>query len=417
MTLERNSVLLHTKKQVNSIKRAAGSGIGWCLPALLMISLWVGTSASGCSRIAAIFADDDQKPSSKTDSEQQQNEPGDKPKHPHPRAQVASFDKPVSLFGDLPMRAAAEYAARAATSLTQHTFAEDGVDSDPKISRDGEFMVFASTRHHNNPDIYRKNIDGVAITQITGDPAADVQPAISPDASRIAFASNRTGNWDIWIVELDGRRPVQVTSGPQDEVHPSWSPDGQRLIYCSLAPHGQWELWVVDAIAGGKRKFVGYGLFPEWAPDGDTILYQRARERGSRWFSIWTMELVDDEPLYPTEIASSPDYSLIAPSWSHTGEKVAFGAIAKTQGAATDATVEQADILIVNRDGTGRIPLTDGFSANFSPAWSPDGRLFFTSRRGGAESIWSLRPPNSNPSPDFTQQSEERPGVILTGGG
>lgn len=370
----------------------------------------------GCSQVRSLFSSDAKSADEQTE---QPSEAQDAPREleyrpARPRGQVASFDKPISMFGDLPSGESEDYSGRAATSLSQHTFAEEGVDSDPQISRDGGFMVFASTRHHHNPDIYRKNIDGVAIAQITGDPAADVQPSISPDGGFIAFASNRTGNWDIWIVELDGHRPVQVTSGPEDEVHPSWSPDGRRLVYCSLAPRGQWELWIVDAEAGGQRNFVGYGLFPEWAPDGDTILYQRARERGSQWFSIWTIDLVNEEPMYPTEIASSVDHSLIAPAWSTTGSHIAFCGIPKAYSSADQAEAQQADIWVVNRDGTNRIPLTDGFSANFSPTWSPQGRVYFTRRRGLSESIWSLRPPNTEPNPGFTEQEPGPPSGAQT---
>lgn len=377
--------------------------------------MFVGTTAIvGCSQSGSLFSNGDKSADEPSEQQPETNDAQQEIEYrpTRPRGQVASFDRPITMFGDLSSRESVAYSEQAAMSLTQHTFAEEGVDSDPQISRDGTFMVFASTRHHHSPDIYRKNIDGVAIAQITGDPAADVQPAISPDGRFIAFASNRTGNWDIWIVELDGRRPVQVTSGPEDEVHPSWSPDGKRLVYCSLAPRGQWELWIADAEAGGQRNFVGYGLFPEWAPDSSTILYQRARERGSQWFSIWTIELVNDEPMYPTEIASSIDHSLIAPAWSATGSHIAFCGIPKADHSADQATAEQAVVWVVNRDGTNRIPLTDGLSANFSPTWSPQGRVYFTRRRGLSESIWSLRPPNTDPNPGFTEQSPQPPSDV-----
>jgi len=38
--------------------------------------------------------------------------------------------------------------------------------------------------------------------QITDHPSGDLYPCWSPDGSRIAFASERTGNSEIWIVEL-----------------------------------------------------------------------------------------------------------------------------------------------------------------------------------------------------------------------
>ena len=265
---------------------------------------------------------------------------------------AAARAKEITIFGDVPARAPAQYRTLTATGLRQHTFAEEGVDFDPDIDRAGQRMVFASTRHHVRPDLYLKSVEGVAVTQLTADPAGDIQPRFSPDGSRIAFASDRGGNWDIWIIDLSGGQPVQVTQGPADEIHPTWSPDGNRLVYSSLPPgSGQWELWITDAMADGKRKFVGYGLFPEWSPVNNTILFQRARERGSHWFSVWTLTLVDDEPHYPVELASGSQQAMILPTWNADGTQIAFTAVATGMPGAGGGAGERLRL----RDGVGRV--------------------------------------------------------------
>jgi Tol biopolymer transport system component len=307
---------------------------------------------------------------------------------------AAARDQQVNPFGEMPGRASVPYFTRTAASLVRHTFADDGAEFDPCISPDGQSFVFASTRHNVKPDLYHKQIDGVAVTQLTADPASDIQPAYSPNGRRVAFASDRSGNWDIWIVGLDGTQPVQMTSSASDEIHPSWSPDGTKIVYCSLPPQGQWELWIADATSGGGHKrFIGYGLFPEWSPAGDTIVYQRARERGSRHFSIWTMQLLDGEPRYPTEVAATAGMALISPSWSRDGAKIAFTTVPPAATSlAPGATPKFADIWVVNANGRNRVRLTDGHTANFGPTWSPMNRVFFTSGREGQDAIWSLSP-------------------------
>lgn len=309
---------------------------------------------------------------------------------------ASARNQEVTVFGELPSQGSSEYVSRSATALLQHTFTEEGNDYDPDVSKDGRLVVFASTRHSEQANLYYKTVDGVTVTQLTADAAADVQPVFSPDGQQVAFASNRAGNWDIWVVGLDGRQPIQVTDSPADELHPSWSPDGRRLTYCSLPDRGQWELWVVDAAAGGRKRFIGYGLFPAWSPTGEKILFQRGRERGNRWFSLWTLDLVNDEPLHPTEVASSAEFALITPAWSADASRIAFVAVTPAMASASGSTagISQADIWIVDADGRGRVRLTDGQTANFAPAFSPDGRLFFTSSRGGAENVWSLMPMN-----------------------
>lgn len=334
--------------------------------------------------------------------------------NPEPRPMLSSSRDPqINVFGELPDRTEIPYFSRGNSSLLRHTFTEEGADFDADVDATGERLIFASTRHTMRPDLYIKSVDGTAVTQLTSDPSSDVQPAFSPNGQWVAFASDRAGNWDIWVIRVDGTQPVQVTRGPEDEVHPSWSPDSKQLVFCSLPRgSGQWELWLANAEAGATKTFIGYGVFPEWHPSEDVIAFQRARQRGSRWFSVWTIELVNGEPRHPTEIASSTDFAMISPSWSPDGSKMAYCSVATEPPADPDyaTALEVADIWVVNVDGRSRIRLTDGHSANFGPVWSTDDRIFFTSSRGGYENIWSLVPgPRSEDGP------VGGPGVISDG--
>lgn len=322
---------------------------------------------------------------------------------------AAARQHQISMFGDLPDGSDVGYFTRTAMSLRQHTFTEVGADFDVSVAPSGERFVFASTRHHAYPDLYIKSVQGVSVTQLTSDPASDIQPAFSPDDTRIAFSSNRGGNWDIWVIHVEGGPPVQVTHGPADDLHPSWSPDGSQIVYCSLpARGGQWELWIADARTSATRKFIGYGLFPQWSPSGQAIVYQRARERGSRWFSIWTLSLVGGEPRYPTEVTASSTHAMILPVWSKDGRRIAYVSTQLSPEGPSDAsesTMSQTgiessvavgetpfDIWVIGANGSGKIRLTDGHTINHAPAFSSDGHLFFVSKRSGHENIWSLMP-------------------------
>ncbi|MCH7592327.1 MAG: PD40 domain-containing protein [Planctomycetes bacterium] len=307
---------------------------------------------------------------------------------------AASNARQINMFGDLPDGTVPSFHARATVSLQRHTFSEVGRDFDPDLDAQGRRIVFASTRHHVRPALYMKRHNGVTVTQLTSDPASDVQPMFSPDGTKIAFASDRAGSWDIWVMDLTGGPPVQVTTRDADEVHPSWSPDGTQLVFCSLSVlSGQWELWLADATRRAGKRFIGFGLFPEWSPVEDTIVFQRAREQGDRRFSIWTISLVDGEPGYPTEIASSGQNALILPSWSPDGRQLTYTSSAvltssRSNGMGTDNG--PFDIWVVNADGTGNVRLTDGATRNFGPTFGPGSRVFFASDRTGFENIWSL---------------------------
>lgn len=317
----------------------------------------------------------------------------------------------LSEFSAAPLQEDVPFEPRTIRSLRQHSFTSEGADSDASIDPSGTTMVFASTRHNNAPDIYTKSVDGIAVTQLTADPAWDVQPSYSPDGKHVAFSSNRSGNWDIWVIDLKGRTPIQITDEPGDEVHPSWSPDGKQLVYSRLPPRGQWELWVTETSSAASRRFIGYGLFPTWSPTGDAIAFQRARSRGSQWFSIWTVQLEGGEPGYPTEVAASAEAALITPAWSPDGGRLAFASISPDPSGADPSSLAapQSDIYVVNVDGRNKQKLTDGHSANFAPAWSADGRVYFSTTRGGPETIWSVNPDDPSINTPGTESTVDAP--------
>lgn len=283
-----------------------------------------------------------------------------------------------------------------AENLRQITFSQVGADFQPDISRDGKWIAFASTQHSTNADLYIKPIGSHAVTRLTNDPAQDIMPAFSPDGRRVAFCSNRNGSWDVFVMSVGGGQPIQITEGESHELHPTWSPDGRHLAFCRLNPaSNKWELWVVDSMHPGVARFIGHGLFPTWSPNGDTIAFQRSRDRSDRFFAVWTIDFVEGEGINPTEIASSPVAAFVNPTWSPDGSRLAFAAIPNPEGAVGSdigARPSNADIWMVELNGSGRSRLTGGQFVNLMPVWAPDWRLYFVSDRGGNDNVWSLRP-------------------------
>jgi TolB protein len=336
-----------------------------------------------------------------------------------------------------PTTANAETMEPTTQNISRVTYAEEGADFDPCVSRDGMHLVFASTAHRSTADIYVKRIDSRVVTQLTNDPSHDMMPRFSPDGQSIAFASDRSGNWDIYVMPVTGGRPVQVTFDAADEIAPSWSPDGTQLCYSRMGEmSGRWEMWIASVEKPEIANYIGYGLFPQWCPiagtgkDGaDRILFQLGRERGRRTFAVWTIEVTEGQASNATEIRSSSTNALVTPSWSPDGEWVVMSEVPLEVGDEQSdplndvgqpklkATPDVSSIWLVSVDNEAPVRLTFSNRLALSPVWSKSNRLYFVSNSAGVENIWSMdmqRPlataramlPNRMGSDAYAQQPE-----------
>ncbi len=285
-------------------------------------------------------------------------------------------------------------------SLTQVSFSVEGADFDPDVSPDGRFATFASTQHAQTSDIFLKSVESRVVTQLTRDSAHDVMPKFSPDGKRIAFCSNRSGNWDIFVMSTSGGKAMQITTESSHELHPSWSPDGKSLAFCRLGQvSGKWEIWVTEPQNTGVAHFLGYGLFPEWSPvagnggdGGDRILFQMSKQRGDRAFSIWSVDFAGGRATNLTRVATDPGAACINPAWSRDGRWISFATVPNpTQWSAMEHTrPASANLWMVGAAGNGLVNLTEGAAVNLMPAWGAGSDLFFISDRGGVDNIWSM---------------------------
>lgn len=216
-------------------------------------------------------------------------------------------------------------------------------------------------------------------------------PSISPDGTMIAFASNRNGNWDIFTMPIAGGAPAQITFDADEEVQPTWAPDGKRLAFSRQNGRtGAWEVWIVDTTMPGVRSFVCEGFMPRWAPveASDKLLFQRARQRGSRLYGVWTVDIVQGEGRNPTEVLSARNAAILQPNWSPDGTRIVFTTVNNPEDGIE--WPERADIWVINADGTNRTGLTRDQFRNMQPVWSANGRIYFVSNRSGVENIWAL---------------------------
>jgi len=89
------------------------------------------------------------------------------------------------------------------------------------------------------------NLQGENVKQITKTKADEAYPCISPDGTKIAFTSNRDGNWEIYVMNIDGSDEKRLTFNNSDDIIPVFTKDSQRIVFQSNRD-GNYELYLVD---------------------------------------------------------------------------------------------------------------------------------------------------------------------------
>jgi Tol biopolymer transport system component len=105
--------------------------------------------------------------------------------------------------------------------------------ADASFKGDAGAIAFSSRRSGGDFDIVVRQPDG-SMSVLTDDPGLDLDPAWSPDGSRIAWSSDaQATGLHIWIMDADGSDQTRLTTNDRFETDPAWSPDGTRIAYVS----------------------------------------------------------------------------------------------------------------------------------------------------------------------------------------
>jgi len=147
-------------------------------------------------------------------------------------------------------------------------------DTHPIWSPDGKRIAFVSNEGGNS-EIYVMNSDGSGQTNLTNNPADDTDPAWSPDGTQLAFSSYRSGNSEIYVVNIPDPlspqnlpSPINLTQNAAYDGNPVWSPDGKRLAFVSDRD-GNFEIYVMNADGSGQTNLThdpASDTDPVWQP-------------------------------------------------------------------------------------------------------------------------------------------------------
>lgn len=246
--------------------------------------------------------------------------------------------------------------------------------SSPTLSPDGKTLMFTW-----RSDICKVSIDGGVIEYVTKHPAKDLSPVFSPDGSKIAFTSNRSGEYQVYTMNVDGQVPQQVTHHSAGSEILNWYPDNEHLLtsgqrdfrwrrgtrmfkvssknrqneklvvdasisFAQLSPDGkkiiltregtQWwrkgyngtrasQIWLYDIEQDFFTPLLIDGSdyrWPIWAPDGKSFYYVASID-GSQGHNLWQYKFEDQSK---RQITSFEDDIIIRPTISADGSTIVF---------------------------------------------------------------------------------------------
>lgn len=228
--------------------------------------------------------------------------------------------------------------------------------------------------------IYAMNSDGSNRERLTeGQSGFLAAPSWSPDGSKIAFISDRSGSSDVWVMDSSGGNLVNLTADEAKDHSPAWSPDGQWIAFASLRDSLYWELYVMAADGSDVQRLTWWedasDLSPSWSPDGTRLAF--ASKRDGNW-EIYMMGR-DGSNLVRLTDDPADDTN---PAWSPDGSRIAFESLREGY----------ADIFVVGVIGGEPINVSNApFSSEHGPTWSPDGsRIAFYSDQDGEWDIYVM---------------------------
>jgi Tol biopolymer transport system component len=148
------------------------------------------------------------------------------------------------------------------------TKGEDNKQNDYAWSPDGNLLAFTSIDANNNWDIYTIALAAdAAPTKRTPRRGAQWLPKWSPDGRTLGYLWQQD-HVDIMLISPDGTQERNVISAPSDDWTYSWSPDSGRIAF-ETDRDGNWEIYTVNLCGGDLRRLTNSGaedLYPAWRP-------------------------------------------------------------------------------------------------------------------------------------------------------
>jgi Tol biopolymer transport system component len=207
-------------------------------------------------------------------------------------------------------------------------------------------------------------------------------------AGKIVFASSdESGDFEIYVMNADGTNLKKLTNNSIGAQYPVWSPDGKRIAFAAIKDGGIYTMnadgtnltrivYKTEYDEYTDKEYVCENTAPSWSPDGSMICYESYGDEDSgTTVPNANIHVVNADGTNMRRLTTGLTYEG-QPSWSPDGSKIAFMYIKNE-----DDGYSNNHIYLMNTDGSNWVQLTNSNITvnNLNPAWSPDGtKIVFT---------------------------------------
>jgi Tol biopolymer transport system component len=217
------------------------------------------------------------------------------------------------------------------------------------------------------------------LERLTEDAFAHSWPTVSPDGTKLAFSSRRSGNRDIWVKDLRTGKESVVSKAPGPAFSPSFSPDASELVFRDDEGPAKTVSYLVT-LADGKTERICEGCTHyNWSSDGKRLVLV-----GPGPARVSVLDLISKQR---TPLLDHGVYVLENARFAPGDQWVLFNA----------TTPGRSRIFVAPIPGSGMVPESEWIAITEGPwdekaRWSPDGNMiYFVSERDGSRCIWAQR--------------------------